>query len=180
MPIDFFKYPCTEHNGNCQKPGIVCRSTTREINFGICDDLAPSVEPAYTDLAHMSKWNAEVFNEHGKEVTFKAIDYCVPLLRPNGDMERRCDGMLVYSNTLIFIELKDRAHSGWIAHGLAQLKSTILAFRANHGTNQLIISEAYVCNKQRPLAVTGISTLVQQFRNEVGVRLIVNRRIEIR
>lgn len=179
MPIDFFTAPCGRQDGNCKKPGIICKSTTAISEFGLCDDPPPSNFPAYIDTENQAKWIAVVKNPDLKEVTFKAIDNCVPLIRADGQSESRCDGMLEVENTLKFIELKDRGTSHWLSKGRKQLTVTIQIFRANHEISKYKKVEAYVCNKQRPLAVTGNNTEVQQFKNDTGLLLKASRSISI-
>lgn len=179
MPIDFFLAPCTLPQGNCQLPGIVCKSATRNIKFGICDDPPPSTMPAYIKLYHPDDWIAIVQNQNSKEINFKAIDNCVQIFRPDGQLESRCDGMLFYENNLIFVELKDRASGGWLSKGREQITITIDHFRAIHNINSYDKVEAYVCNKQRPLALTNNNAEVQKFKDETGFLLIASRNISV-
>lgn len=179
MPIDFFTSPCSVINGNCQKPGIVCKRTITDKSFGLCDAPSPSTLPAYIDTSDDSKWIAQVINNSSKEITFKAIDHCVPIFRSNGELENRCDGMLLCDNELIFVELKDRTYSGWLSKGSEQLISTISSFKANHNIQQYNKIEAYICNKQRPLANSNHIIEMEKFKNATGYILRVNRSITI-
>lgn len=186
MPIDFFQAPCTLPNGNCQLPGIECKRSTKSKKFGLCDDPPPSTEPAYVQLHSPDDWIAIVNNPNSKKITFKAIDYCVPMLRPNGQLESRCDGMLYFEHDLIFVELKDRASNGWLAKGRDQLTITIQYFCANHNINVYRKIDAYVSNKQRPLAITSTNTEIQKFKDDTanilgnaGLHLKVGRNITI-
>ena len=176
---DFFTAPCTRVNGQCRLPGIVCKSALNCSEFGLCDDPSPSDSPAYTDTTDSTKWIAQVSNPALREVTFKAIDNCVEVLRPDGTQESRCDGMLIFENNLIFVELKDRGYGGWQRKGKSQLAITIAKFQESHNIMQFSSVEAYICNKQRPLAVTSIITLAQEFRNETGFILKVDRNIRL-
>ena len=185
MPVDFFTAPCTRVNGNCQLPNVVCKSTIQTSTFGLCDDPPPS-SPAYIDTTNPTKWIAHVNNPNLKQVTFKAIDNCVEILRPDGSQESRCDGLLIIGSNLIFVELKDRAPGGWLGKGISQLTITITKFKQEHDISQFTISKAYVCNKQRPLAVTSINQQMQQFKNDTaillnntGIDLIADRNISI-
>lgn len=178
MP-DFFLAPCSQVAGNCKKAGIICKSVTAATIFGLCDDPPPSDLPAYLDLTDSNKWIAQVDNPRGVEVVFKAIDNCVPIFRLNGSMESRCDCMLLHENIMTFVELKDRASSGWIAKGRNQLIITILNFIADNDITIYAKVEAYICNKQKPLTVVNISTELQKFKNETGFILKVDRKISV-
>ncbi len=181
MPIDFFTAPCTAANGNCKIPGVVCKNSTSNLEFGLCDDPPPPTLPAYMDmdLLNKSKWVAKVDNPDAKEIIFKAIDACVPILRPNGEPESRCDGVLINGNKLTFVELKDRGSNGWIRKGRDQLISTYLVFKANYDVTKFVITEAYVCNKQVPLAVTSNLIHIQKVKDETGMLLKVDRKIPV-
>lgn len=165
MPVDFFMSGC--------------KSTTIKDKFGLCDDPPPANIPAYIDESTQHKWIAEVENANKIMVNFHAIDNCVEILRPNGDMESRCDCMLHYNNSLVFVELKDRASSGWLSKGSNQISVTINKFKENHNINNFDNVEAYVCNKQKPLAITGTNSTTQKFKDEIGLTLRPNRKIKI-
>jgi hypothetical protein len=173
MPINFFD--------------SACKTSSDATNFGLCDDPPPAKNRAYIDEADNAKWIAEVKNDDAISVDFYAIDHCVEILRPNGEMESRCDGMLHYGTNLTFVELKDRNHSGWLSKGREQLTITIKTFKNNHDVNMFNLKEGYVCNKQRPFAVKSISTEVQKFKNDTaillgnsGLLLKADRNIEIK
>jgi hypothetical protein len=165
MPIDFFVSGC--------------KSATVKDKFGLCDDPPPAKNPAYIKEDTPDDWIAEVDNKNEISVELYAIDNCIEVLRPNGEMESRCDCMLHYSNSLVFAELKDRASRGWLAKGSSQVSTTINKFKENHNINDFDKVEAYVCNKQRPLAITGINTTVQKFKDETGLILKSDRNIKI-
>ncbi len=186
MP-DFFLTPCERPNCNHLVPGNVCTCVTNSNIFGLCDDPHPSTNPAYIQHHDQNDWIATVYNIDRYDVTFKAVDNCVELLRDNGDLESRCDGFLKYNNdTLIFVELKDRDSSGWLSKGREQLTITLEKFAENHNVNNYILKEAFVCNKQRPIALTGINIEVQKFKDDTstiltntGLLLKVDRNISI-
>lgn len=77
-----------------------CATTTSEKVFGICDK-----PPATLEFNKPDSWIAEVVNEDQKEITFTAIDVCLDIPPEEGG---RCDAMIRYEKTVIFIELKDR------------------------------------------------------------------------
>lgn len=166
MPVDFFISGC--------------KTTTVKDKFGLCDDPPPAKNPAYIEENNPEDWIAEVENENEISVDLHAIDNCIEILRPNGEMESRCDCMLHYNNSLVFAELKDRASSGWLAKGSSQVSITINKFKENHNITDFDKVEAYVCNKQRPLAITGINTTAQKFKDETGLTLKPDRNIKIK
>ena len=106
MSVDFFK--------------AVCQKTTSEKKFGLYD--AEDKTPAKIELTDESTWNATILNTDGKTVNFTAIDNCVDVYRENGEMDSRCDCMLTYNSTLLFIELKNKRDS-WQAEGLSQIEN---------------------------------------------------------
>ncbi len=114
------------------------------------------------------KWIAIVNNSKTKNVEFYAIDHCVTILRENGDDEKRCDGLLLYSNNLIFVELKSRKKK-WFKEGQEQLKSTIDRFKENHKINDYNKVCAYVCNNLRPKSNTAKTVRIQKFKDNTEV-----------
>jgi hypothetical protein len=164
-----------------------CKTSSDATLFGLCDDPPPATNPAYIDETDSTKWIAEVENNGGIVVDFYAIDHCVEILRPNGEMESRCDGMLHYGTNLTFVELKNRGGSGWLSGGIEQLTKTIETFKNNHNVNKFNLKEGYVCNKQRPLAVRSIGAMAEKFKDETaillgnsGLLLKADRNIEIK
>jgi len=170
MP-DFLIYPCAQPDCKCLSRGIACGTQTNNSTFGICDDPPPLKEPAYIQEFRPIDWIAEVTNISEKRVVFKAIDNCVPVYRPNGELESRCDGLLVCENEIIFIELKDRNSARWLSKGRDQITVTVENFIKNHNQNDYNWKVAYVCNKQRPFAASGINTEMEKFKNDTALLL---------
>ena len=160
MPINFFQQSCKE--------------SSNESAFGLCDDTPPPNIPAYIDENDTSKWIATVENLNNKNVDFYAIDNCLTILKPNAtnDKESTSEGFLHHTNDLVFVELKDRVSSGWLKKGREQLTNTIRLFSANHDITAFSNIEAYVANKQRPLANAGFSNQIEQFKDDT--KLILN------
>lgn len=180
MPIDFLNAPCGKTNCNCRTPGISCKTSTSSDTFGLCDKTPPPTLPAYIDTLNTHDWIAEVKNNNSKTINFKAIDSCVDIFKRPGEMESRCDGILIDSNNLTFVELKDRAGSGWVSKGRKQLTITIRNFLTHDSdAKNYNIVDAYICNKQKPLAVTSVISETQRFKSETGFNLKVNRNIVI-
>jgi hypothetical protein len=160
-----------------------CQNRTSEKIFGICDD-PPSPDakgrPAYLDFTDDERWIAWVENNDRREVTFTAIDHCVTIHRESGEMESRCDGMLRYDSTMMFVELKDRNSKGWLADAMSQIRVTIGLYRNEVGIDDQFRCYAYVCNKQRPRFKAANTALAEQFEEETGFLLVVDPFIAIR
>jgi hypothetical protein len=158
-----------------------CQSQTNQPKFGLCDD--PNEDPAYidTDIDDCSKWIAIVENNQEIEVIFTAIDNCIEILRSDGTMDNRCDGMLTYNNHLIFVELKTRKseNSKWVGKGEEQLKNTINVFIANHDLEIYKSKKAYIANNKEPNFQSSQITRMDKFKDETGFRLIIQNTIEI-
>ncbi len=165
MPVNFFKEECKTESNNQE--------------FGICDDPPPATDPAYIDENNRSKWVAIVKNLQKREVEFYAIDHCVPIFKEDGNMESRCDGMLLYSNNLIFIELKERKKGQWFKKGREQLTITIKRFKSGNDLTSYNKIEAYVCNSLKPLANTGQFENIQKFKDDTGLILKSARSVKL-
>ena len=157
MPIDYFSK--------------TCKTTSNKATFGLCDDPSPSSKPAYIDEKDRSKWIAKVCNTKNKEIDFYAIDKCVDIKQKDGNMEKRCDGVLSFENKLIFIELKERKGGQWFKIGREQLTATILRFKKEVGFSKCTHVSAFVCNKLKPRVNSGQQTNIQQFKDETGLIL---------
>ena len=99
-----------------------CREKTNANLFGICDDPPPTKNPAYLDYSDSDNWIAWVDNQLTKSITFTAIDHCIEIDSSRGE---RCDGLLEFDTTIIFVELKDRDGGRWLGKARDQLKNTI-------------------------------------------------------
>ena len=131
--INFFDEDCTEE-------------TTAPL-FGICDE--ESGRAAYIDTENEDIWLAEVTNKEEKKVAFVAIDNCIEVLEENGDMAKRCDGLLVYEQNLVFVELK-RVRKNWVKDGVEQLKATIAHFKENSDESDFSRKRAFLANSKHP------------------------------
>ncbi len=167
MNVDFFKSEC-------------CDSTS-EIRFGICDE--ENKEPAYIDTDYEENWIAIVLNGEAKKIQFTAIDNCIDVFRKNGDMEKRCDAMLSYDSTLIFVELKTKRRD-WKTEGLNQIEATL---------QRMIIEdkEYYFGFKKRKAIVANLKNAFPAFQSfdserrawfnkEYGIRLQFEAQIVIK
>jgi hypothetical protein len=157
-----------------------CQSQTNQYKFGLCDDPNKDKDPAYIDTVDCSKWIAIVENNQEIEVIFTAIDNCIEILRSDGTMDNRCDGMLTYNNHLIFVELKEKNYrNNWVVKGEKQLKNTINVFIANHDLEIYKSKKAYIANNKKPTFQSSQITRMDKFKDETGFRLIIQNTIEI-
>jgi hypothetical protein len=165
MPINFFQ--------------VACKTQSKEVSFGLCDKPPPAKDPAYIDEHNTADWIATVNNPTEKIVDFYAVDHCVTIVRPNGEEESRCDGFLHHDNNLAFVELKDRASSGWLVKGLNQLTTTLQIFEANHDLTAFDKIEVIVANKQRPFSNSGMQAELEKFKDNTGLVFEVKATITI-
>ena len=157
-----------------------CQSQTNQYKFGLCDDPNKDKDPAYIVTVDCSKWIAIVENNQEIEVIFTAIDNCIEILRSDGTMDNRCDGMLTYNNHIIFVELKERNfRNKWVGKGEEQLKNTINVFIANHDLAIYKSKKAYIANNKKPNFQSSQITRMDKFKDETGFRLIIQNTIEI-
>lgn len=151
--------------------------------FGICDDEDSTIKtPAYydEDEKHEEKWCAKVTNNSNKDISFIAVDNAIEIRRENGDMANRCDAMLHNDDNIIFVELKNQ-RGKWIDHAVnEQLLATINVFKKCYDINTFRHRVAYACNKKHPVFAVSHKTMMQKFRNDHGVRLVISREITIK
>jgi len=166
MPINFF-------DG-------ACRTKSNNDRFGLCDDPPPSERPAYIDESEQTKWIGKVINPANNEVNFYAIDNCVEILKEDGaSKESRCDGMLHFDNSLLFIELKMRGSSGWLTKARSQLTNTIDKFQRDNNLTDFDKVEAYACNGLKPFANQGNNTELQKFKDDTGLMMYAQQDITL-
>lgn len=170
MKLDFF-------NSQCQ-------SVSNKKRFGLCDEQ-DNKEPAYLDERNGAKWIAVVENDELKEVHFITIDNCIDIWR-NDDpkkMKKRCDGMLWYETSIIFVELKDRVSkkdkNAWVEDGEKQLKRTIEYFEKTEQSNNFREKRAYIANKAHPTFKESQLQRMKNFKQETGYTLRIENRIKI-
>lgn len=161
-----------------------CQTKINKSKFGLCDKSSPSVEPSYIETNtcnEKEKWIAIVENENEIEITFTAIDNCIKINREDGRMDSRCDGMVIYQNHIIFVELKERSYrnSVWIEKGKQQLKNIIYLFLANNNIANYQSKKAYIANRKKPVYQFSHKEIMQQFRNETGFILLIQNIIKI-
>jgi hypothetical protein len=133
MQIDFF-------NKECQK-------STHKDKFGICDDVDLNAKtPAYLDFENTNDWLVKVVNSSSQEIVFTAIDHCILKYDRTIDNPSRCDAMLIYENSIIFVELKNKLKK---PAQIAQLENTIRLFFENNIDRTFSKKEAYLSNKKK-------------------------------
>lgn len=158
MKIDFFEPKCSTEN-------------IKAVEFGICDDVDKEEKaPAYIDYYNLNNWVAKISNKSGKSLNFIAIDNCIEIYRENGEMENRCDAMLVNADNIVFVELKDQM-SGWINKAVIQLQITIDYFKKNNDMGKYRYKRAFACNKQHPHFQSSYKELMSAFYKKNKIRL---------
>lgn len=167
MGIDFF---------NTQ-----CKSSSNKKIFGLCDDPPPAENPAYIDEDNGENWIAVVENHYEQEINFVAIDNCILIKRENGEPSKRCDGMLYFEDTVIFVELKDRKGTpkDWKEDAENQLKETISFFEKQNEAKNFKNKKAYICNKTVPKANTKNQARMDKFFADTKYNLEIKNRIEV-
>lgn len=165
MAIDFFISRCMINNITAQR-------------FGICDPGNGAI--AYPDFADESSWVALVENRSGSPLNFIAVDNCIEIRRPDGNMDNRCDAILTNSRHIIFVELKNQ-DKDWIGHAVNdQLQTTIDHFKANHQLDSYPKRDAYACNKSHPHFNHSQMERMTEFKNKNDVRLHIDAHIIIK
>lgn len=158
-----------------------CQTTSDNKVFGLCDDSAPAKKPAYINEDEGSKWIAVVENEAKHPITFTAIDNCIEIRRADGKMEKRCDGMISYNKSIIFVELKQRSIKGsvWVKEAESQLKATIGVFEKTKFSKTFSIKKAYISNSDQPKFKVSQSRRMENFYTETGYVLRIEARIRV-
>lgn len=156
-----------------------CKQVSRNKLFGLCDDPPPPNKPAYINENDGRKWIAVVNNEKKLEIKFVAIDNCITITKSNGKLESRCDGLLIYNSTVIFVELKQRTDKKWVQEGEKQLRKTILHFEKTDESKDLNIKKAYIANSKSPKFKTSQIQRMDKFFEDTGYVLRIENRIII-
>lgn len=158
-----------------------CQTYSNKKRFGLCDDPAPASNPAYIDEADGAKWIAVVENDDRYSVTFTAIDNCIEILNAAGKMDKRCEGMLTYDTTVIFVELKQRGAkgNGWVTDAELQLKNTILHFENTELSENYSKKRAYIANSEHPKFKSSQISRMENFFTDTGYILRIEARIRL-
>ena len=156
---------------------ISCKSV-----FGLCDEEDGT--PAYID-EHIEnqagKWIAEVRNSESIEIAFHPIDHCLELLRDDGSMAKRCEGVLSYSDLLniVFVELKDRKlkPDRWLDDAIGQIEETLSFFYHNHEKETFSKIRVWISNKQ--LTNQNYFQRIKDFRTKHKLVLYICKALEL-
>ena len=156
----------------------VCQTNVDAPLYGLCDDDSKS--PAFVSLnPEGDEWLCEVINTQGKLCRWTAIDNCIEILRDDGSMESRCDGMITYEDNIIFVELK-KVRKSWIPDGVEQLKISVQLFFDHNQIEQYRKKQAILSNRSHPSFHFNQVEAMQRFKNETGVRLLIVGTIHIK
>ncbi|GHT04770.1 hypothetical protein AGMMS49525_11460 [Bacteroidia bacterium] len=130
---------------------------------------------------HSKKWIAIVENNDGKKIVFIAIDHCkeYDFIRPDGMPDKRCDGVLTFNASAIFVELKERTGNQWAQDAERQLRSTISHFNGTKDAEKIIDKRAYIANSRHPKFTRGQQERMDKFLNDTGYILRIENRIEV-
>ena len=169
MPVDFFISPCNQLNAICQQQSNYCYKTTTEDQFGISDGNANNRLPAKcVKKGELSDF--DIFNETNKQITYKAIDYCLPIYRTghydlNNNLRiaatfssdstpdarnhliKRCEGFLLFDNNILFFEIKTGETGRWLADAREKFEETILSFREHNPDLHINFLPPIISNK---------------------------------
>jgi hypothetical protein len=157
----------------------LCQDETDARKFGICDDKPH--QRAYIDTEDGRKWIAVIQNDERKSITFTAFDNCIEFNKTNGKKESRCEGVLTYSDTIIFVEAKERKGDAqtWAKDADKQLRNSIKLIEAKINLNIFSIKKAAICNKLQKGLINKHSVRMKQFLDETGYVLIISKRLSI-
>jgi hypothetical protein len=155
---------------------------SKKKRFGICDTPPPPNKPAYIDEGQKGQdWIAVVENDYQYAITFIPIDNRIDIKRPDGKMDNRCDGLLFYGSTIIFVELKQSKMKGndWIEDGENQLKATIWHFEQTPEAENYKLKKAYIANSEKPRFRESQKLRMDKFLVDTGYVLRIENRIII-
>lgn len=96
-------------------------------------------------------------------------------------MAKRCDGVLMYNSTVIFVELKQRGAKGnaWVEDAIPQLKSTIESFEKTELSENYNQKKAYISNSEHPKFKTSQIERMEKFYIDTGYILRIEARIKL-
>ena len=156
-----------------------CQTYSSKRLFGLCDPLAPAAVPAYIDEVDGAKWIGVVVNDPLHDVTFTAIDHCIDIRTNDNAQTKRCDGVLTYDSTVIFVELKDRSAIGnnWVKDAEKQLRSTIDYFERTEMAVNYSEKKAYIANSGHPKFKSSQALRMEKFLLDTGYVLRIENRI---
>lgn len=160
---------------------VECVTESSQRTFGLCDDPSPAENPAYIDEVDGKKWIAVVENPNQYQCKFTALDHCIDSFRADGTMENRCDGVLTYNDSILFVELKERGTKGnqWINKAENQLRKSISFCEDANFSKPYSRKLAYIANSEKPKERSGQFERMNRFAKETGYVLRIQARIEL-
>jgi len=158
---------------------ILCQDETDLGLFGICDDKPH--QRAYIDNSDGQKWTAVISNKFNRKIVFTALDNSIEFNKANGKSESRCEGILTYEETIIFIEIKERTGDAktWARKADTQLRNSISIVLAKVDLDIFTNKKAYICNRHQKNLNESHAVRTKKFQNETGFILRVDKRINI-
>lgn len=152
-----------------------CQQQLNHELFGLCD--AQNNTKAYPDINNPNNWIATVKNNRNLNLIFIAVDKCI-IKDDEQEGRGRCDGLLISSEHIYFIELKDQKKN-WKPNAIIQLESTIEFFIDNHDISIYRHKKAFVCNKQHKHFKKIDNEFKLRFFRTYGVRIDIQADIII-
>jgi hypothetical protein len=158
---------------------ILCQDVSDARRFGICDDK--DHQRAYIDTDNGADWMAVVHNDNREEVTFTALDNCIEMRKANGTMEKRCEGMLTFNGTIIFVEIKESAADAqsWAKVADKQLRVSIASIESRVNLDAFPIKRAAITNRLQRGSKEKHTVRMKKFLLDTGYVLRVDNRINI-
>jgi hypothetical protein len=194
MPVDFYAIPCNNLQGNCQTELIQCLQAIPNNTFGISDvDGGNNLPSKISAVNPDSTTDFIVFNNSHTEVTFKAVDWCVPIFRTGTynldddarvtaqfssentgtELIKRCEGFLQFNDSIVFIEIKNRLGGrGWLKDAREKFEETILSFREHHPDFANQIEKPILCNPSFPGPHQNETVQMKILKEKIGIAFI--------
>jgi hypothetical protein len=194
MPVDFYTIPCNNVQGNCQTEPIQCLQAIPNTTFGIGDVNGGNSLPAKINTVNPnSTTDFIVVNNSNAAVSFKAVDWCVPIFRTGtyhldddarvpakfssdntgADLIKRCEGFLQFNGSIVFIEIKNRhGGRGWLKDAREKFEETILSFREHHPNFASQIVKPILCNPSFPGLHQNETVQKKILKEKIGLEFI--------
>jgi hypothetical protein len=194
MPVDFYAIMCNNLQGNCQTEPIQCLQAIPNNTFGISDVDGGNNLPAKINTVNPdSTTDFIVVNNSNTEVSFKAVDWCVPIFRTGAynidddarvttqfssenigvDLIKRCEGFLQFNDSIVFIEIKNRRGGrGWLKDAREKFEETILSFREHHPNFANQIKKPILCNPSFPGPHQNETVQKKILKEKIGLEFI--------
>jgi hypothetical protein len=204
MSVDFFAKPCNNFQGNCQTELVQCLQAIPNNTFGISDVDGANNIPAKVNVVNPDPaTDFIVVNGSNTQVTFKAVDWCVPIYRTGSyslddenridsqfssdsdisssdDLIKRCEGFLQYDNSIVFVEIKNRPDGrGWLKDSREKFEETILSFREHHPNLATQIKKPILCNPSFPGPHQNETIQKKILKEKIGLEFIRKDNITI-